>query len=230
MAFAAGRVVTMNESLGLIGRKLGMTQIHDENGMIHRVTAVEAGPCVIVSKRTVDKDGYTALQLGFGEIPERLVKLPVRGQFNRAGLEPRRLLKELRVTEEVASKYNVGDELTAEEVFKDGDLVDVVGTSKGRGFSGVMRRHHFAGAVATHGSHEYKRHGGAIGQNMTPGRVFKGVKMAGQHGDRRVTQPNLHVVRVVPEKNVVLLSGAIPGARNGFVVVRGARKRKTTSA
>ena len=220
----------MNQSMGIIARKLGMTQYHDDNGTVHRVTAVEAGPCVVVAKRTLAKDGYTALQLGFGEIPERLVNLPTRGQFNKAGLESRRVLKELRVTEEEAAKHEVGDELTAEAVFNVGDVVDVTGTSKGHGFSGVMKKYHFAGAVSTHGSHEYKRHGGAIGQNMTPGRVFKGAKMAGQHGNRRVTQPNLKVVRIIPEENVVLLSGAIPGGKNGFVVVRGARKRKGAPA
>ena len=216
----------MNESLGLIGRKLGMTQFHDDNGVCHRVTAVEAGPCVVVAKRTTDRDGYTALQLGFGDIPERLVKLPIRGQFNKAGLEPRRFVKELRVPADVAAEYEVGDELTADKVFNEGDPVDVVGTSKGRGYTGVMKRHHFAGSVSTHGSHETKRHGGAIGQNMTPGRVFKGLKMAGQHGNKRVTQPNLKVVRVIPEENVILLSGSIPGSKNGVVVVRGARKTR----
>jgi len=216
----------MNESLGLIGRKLGMTQIHDDDGVCHRVTAVEAGPCVVVAKRTTDRDGYTALQLGFGDIPERLVKLPVRGQFNKSGLEARRFVKELRVREDVAAQYEVGDELTAEKVFNVGDPIDVVGTSKGRGFTGVMKRYHHKGSVTTHGSHETKRHGGSIGQNMTPGRVFKGMKMAGQHGNKRITQTNLKVVRVIPEENVILVSGSIPGSKNAVVVVRGARKAK----
>lgn len=216
----------MNHSLGLIGRKLGMTQFFDEDGTINRATAVEAGPCVVVGKRTPERDGYTALQLGFEEIPDRLVDMPTRGQYNRAGLEPNRVMRELRVTDEVASQYKIGDELTVDHVFKVGDVVDVTGTSKGRGFSGVVRRYHFAGAVATHGSHEYFRHGGAIGQNMTPGRVFKGVKMAGQHGNRRVTTQNLKIVDVKADSNIILIKGSVPGGRQALVMVRGSVKKR----
>lgn len=216
----------MNKSLGLIGRKLGMTQYHSENGTINRVTAVEAGPCVVVAKRTLKQNGYSALQLGFGEYAERLVKLPLRGQFKKADVEPKRVLKEFRVPEDIAAQYEVGDELTVDKVFKAGDFVDVTGVSKGRGYTGVMKRYHFAGSVATHGSHEYFRHGGAIGQNMTPGRVFKGVKMAGQHGNRRITTQNLRVVDVDQEENVIFIKGSVPGGRRAVVTVRGANKKK----
>jgi large subunit ribosomal protein L3 len=220
----------MNQSLGLIGRKLGMTQFHTEDGTIHRVTAVELGPCVVVAKRTTEREGYVALQLGFEEYPERLVNMPLRGQYNKAGVSPRRVLREFRVNEDVASEYNVGDEIGLDKVFQAGDVVDVTGVSKGRGFSGVIRRHHFAGSVASHGAHEYFRHGGSIGQNMTPGKVFKGVKMAGQHGNRRVTTQNLTIVAIDAESNVALIRGAVPGGRRAIVAVRGAVKRKVKKA
>jgi large subunit ribosomal protein L3 len=215
----------MHHKVGIIGRKLGMTQYHGEDGTVNRVTAVEAGPCVVVAKRTVEKDGYSALQLGFGEYPERLIKLPVRGQFRKADVEPKRVLKEFRCPEDVANEYDVGDEVTVDAIFEAGDFVDVTGTSKGRGFSGVMRRHHFAGAVASHGSHEYFRHGGAIGQNMTPGRVFKGVKMAGQHGNRRITTQNIKVVGIDKKANVIFLNGSVPGGRRAVVAINKAIKK-----
>lgn len=216
----------MNEHLGLIGRKLGMTQYHDEDGTINRVTAVEAGPCVIVNKRTKERDGYTALQLGFEEIPDRLVKLPIRGQYDKQGIEPKRFLKELRVTEEVASQFKIGEELTVDKVFKPGDIVNVTGTSKGRGFQGVFKRYHMAGSVSTHGSHEYFRHGGAIGQNMTPGHVYKGVKMPGQLGNKKVTTENMRIVGVEAEANVIFIRGSVPGGRKALVVVRGSNKKQ----
>jgi large subunit ribosomal protein L3 len=216
----------MNHALGLIGRKLGMTQFFDEDGTINRVTAVEAGPCVVVSKRTPERDGYTALQIGFEDIPDRLVTMPVRGQYTKAGSEPKRIMREIRVSDEVAAQYKVGDQLTVDQVFKVGDRVDVVGTSKGRGFSGVVRRYHFAGSVSTHGSHEYFRHGGSIGQNMTPGRVFKGVKMPGQHGNKRITTQNMRIVGVDVDANVILIRGSVPGAKKSFVMVRGAVKKR----
>lgn len=220
----------MNQSLGIIGRKLGMTQLHTEDGSIARVTAVEAGPCVVVAKRTRERDGYTALQLGFGEVPERLVKLPVRGQYRKAGVEPKRWRLEFRVPEDIAAQYNVGDEITVDKVFKPGDYVDVVGRSKGRGFQGVIRRHHFGGSVDTHGSHEYKRHGGSIGQNMTPGHTFKGVRMPGQHGNRRVTTQNIRVVSIDAASHIILLNGAVPGGRKALVSLRSALKKGSRTA
>lgn len=216
----------MHHNVGIIGRKLGMTQYHGEDGTVNRVTAVEAGPCVVVAKRMIEKDGYSALQLGFGEYPERLIKLPVRGQFRKADVEPKRVLREFRCTEEIANQYDVGDEVTVDALFEAGDFVDVTGTSKGHGFSGVMKKFHFAGAVSSHGSHEYFRHGGAIGQNMTPGRVFKGVKMAGQHGNRRVTTQNVKVVGVDKEANVIFLNGSVPGSRRAVVMLNKAIKKK----
>jgi large subunit ribosomal protein L3 len=220
----------MNQSLGIIGRKLGMTQFHTEDGSIARVTAVEAGPCVVVAKRTRERDGYSALQLGFGEVPERLVKLPVRGQYRKVGVEPTRWRLEFRVPEDVAAKFNVGDSITVDKVFKAGDFVDVVGTSKGRGFQGVFRRHHFAGSVDTHGSHEYKRHGGSIGCNMTPGHTFKGVRMPGQQGNRRVTTQNVRVVSIDTASHIILLNGAVPGGRKALVTLRSSLKKGSRTA
>ncbi len=215
----------MNKKLGLIGRKLGMTQYHGEDGAINRVTAIEAGPCVVVAKRTHERDGYIALQLGFGEYPDRLIKKPTRGQFTKANVAPKRVLKEFRVAADVADQYEIGDELTVDKVFTAGDIVDVTGTSKGHGFTGVMKKFNFKGSVSTHGSHETFRHGGAIGQNMTPGRVFKGHKMPGQHGNCRVTTLNLRVVAVDAEENIVLIRGGVPGGKRSVLTVRGAVKK-----
>jgi large subunit ribosomal protein L3 len=207
-----------------------MTQFHAEDGSIERVTAVEAGPCVIVEKRTLEKNGYTALQLGFEEIPDRLVKMPRRGQFNKAGVEAKRFLLEIRVTPEIAAEHKIGDELTVDKVFHPGDVVDVVGTSKGRGFTGVIKRYHFAGSVEGHGSHEYFRHGGSVGQNMTPGHTFRGLRMPGHHGNRRITTQNLRVVKIDAEANVLFIRGALPGGRKGVVLVRGSIKKRRGEA
>jgi large subunit ribosomal protein L3 len=229
----------MNTYPGILGKKLGCTQIFNDDGTVTRVTVVEAGPCLIVRKRTVEKDGYSALQLAFGEKREKLVNKPVRGQFKAANVAPRavknkkghevnvlpRTLRELRLSAEEVAKYEVGQTLSASEVLKEGQFVDVTGTSRGRGFSGVFRRHNFAGFVSTHGTHEYKRHGGSIGTNMTPGRTKPGMKMPGQHGNRRSTEMNLKVARVIADQNLVLIEGSVPGPRNGTVVVRGAVKR-----
>jgi large subunit ribosomal protein L3 len=216
----------VNTNPGLIGTKLGNTQIFLEDGEVRRVTAIQAGPCVVVGKRTPDKDGYAALQLGFGSRREKLVSKPETGAFKKAGVEPTRVVREFRVDPELLERFEVGQTLGAADIFRDGQFVDVSGTSKGRGFTGVMKRHNFSGAgTVGHGTHEYKRHGGSIGQNMTPGRTFRGQRMAGQHGNRKATILNLQIVRVLPEENIVLVDGGVPGPRNGFVTVKAAVKK-----
>lgn len=220
----------MNTYLGLIGKKLGNTQIFEEDGTVTRVTAIEVGPCTVLGKRTEAKDGYSALIMGFGEKREKLVRKPEAGFYAKNGQKPAKTVKEFRVPAEVVEKYEVGQVIKPSECFEVGAKVDVSGMSKGRGFAGVIKRWNFAGAGTDgHGTHEYKRHGGSIGANMTPGRVLANVKMAGQYGNKRITTLNLKVARVLDDQNLLLVRGAIPGSRNGLVTVRGAvktRKRK----
>lgn len=220
----------MNQNLGLIGHKLGMTQIFDPDGTVRSVTAVEAGPCVVLQKRTPDKDGYSALVLGFADKPERLVKLPQRKLFEKAGTTPKRVVREFRLPADVVAKYEVGQTLSVADVFQEGDWVDVMGTSIGRGFTGVMRRWNFKGGVRTHGTHEYRRHGGSIGQNMTPGRTWPNKGMPGQHGNKRRTSMGIRVARVLPEQNVVMVEGGVPGHPDAIVEVRPAAKAKPKKA
>jgi len=210
----------MNRNLGLIGRKLGCTHLFGDAGKMISVTVVEAGPCTVAAKRTTAKEGYSALQLAWGEKPERLVTKPVAGQFKKANIPPARSLQELRVPEDVAAKYEVGQKISVADVFQKGQLVDIIGRSKGRGFAGVIKRHHFNSPPAAHGTHEYFRHGGSIGQNMDPGHVYKGVRMPGHMGACRVTVLAVRVVDVDPEQGVLLLDGSVPGPTNGVVVVR----------
>jgi large subunit ribosomal protein L3 len=228
----------MNTHLGLIGKKLGCTQIFDNSGNVARVTVVEAGPCVVVRKRTVEKDGYVALQLALGERRAKLTSKPLQGYYEKNGVAARtitnakgrevqvypRHLKELRLSAEDAAKFEVGATISVADVFKVGQFVDVSGTSKGRGFSGVFKRHHFAGMVSSHGTHEYFRHGGSIGTNMTPGRTMPGKKMPGHHGAKRATILNAKVAAVDVAQNLVLIEGSVPGPNNGVVTVRGAVK------
>ena len=217
----------MNTNLGLIGKKLGNTQIFDGEGLVHRVTAIECGPCTVVGKRTPERDGYSALVLGIGEKREKSVNKPEAGLFKKLGIKPVLDIREFRLTEDVVAKYEVGAQIRPSELFTEGQLVDVCGDSKGRGFTGVMKRYNFKGArTATHGSHEYQRHGGSIGTNMTPGRVFPGLKMPGQHGNARVTVQNLRVAKIMDEQNIVLVEGSVPGSRNTFVTVRTAVKKR----
>ena len=221
----------MNTNLGLIGKKLGNTQIFDTEGLVHRVTAIECGPCIVVAKRTPERDGYSALLLGFGQKREKSVNMPEAGLFKKLDQKPAQALREFRLPAETVAKYEVGQQLKPSELFAEGQLVDVSAKSKGRGFTGVMKRYNFKGSrTATHGTHEYQRHGGAIGTNMTPGRVFPGVKMPGQYGAERVTILNLRVARVLDEENIVLVEGGVPGARNGLVTVRSAVKAKPVQA
>lgn len=217
----------MNTNVGLIGKKLGNTQIFEEDGTVTRVSVIEVGPCTVLGKRTQDKDGYTALILGFGEKREKLVNRPEAGFFAKNGQKAAKVVKEFRLPADQLDKYDVGQQLKPSECFEVGSKVDVSGTSKGRGFAGVIKRWNFAGAGTDgHGTHEYKRHGGSIGANMTPGRVLANVKMAGQYGNKRTTTLNVKVARVLDDKNLLLVRGAIPGSRNGIVTVRGAVKAR----
>jgi len=196
-----------------------MTQVFAKGGELVPVTVVEAGPCTVVQKRTAEKDGYAAVQVGFGEKKTQRLTKAAREHRKKAG-------KMVSVIREfpVASDLEVGAELKIADVFKEGDLVDVTGVSKGRGYQGVIKRHHFSGFPASHGTHEYFRHGGSIGNRTHPGRVFKNKRMAGHMGDERVTTQNLAIVAVRAEENVLLIRGAVPGARGGLLVIRPAVK------
>jgi len=213
----------MNTYPGVIGRKLGMTQIFAEDGTVVPCTVVEASS-VIVGKRTPETDGYSALVLGMGDMKETRANKPLAGQYKKANVAPKSMLRELRCTPEFAAGYELGQELKVEQVFEAGQFVDVRGTTRGRGFTGVMRRHNFSGYKMTHGTHEYRRHGGSIGTRMTPGRVKLGQKMPGHYGAETVSILSQPIVKVLPEQNAVLIRGGIPGARGGLVTVRGAVK------
>jgi large subunit ribosomal protein L3 len=207
---------------GILGTKLGMTQVFDEANRIVPVTVVAAGPCVVTQVRTQEKDGYQAVQLAFGAIDPRKVNKPKSGHFTKAGVTPRRVLAELRTTD--AGEYEIGQEIKAEDVFAGGQVVDVTGTSKGKGFAGVMKRHGFKGLGAGHGVQRKHRSPGSIGACATPGRVFKGVRMAGRMGHVRVTTQNLTVHRVDAESGLLLIKGAVPGPKGGLVFVKSAAK------
>jgi large subunit ribosomal protein L3 len=205
----------------LLGKKLGMTQIFDQKtGEVTPVTVLQLGPCPVVQVKTKAANGYEAVQLGWGEKRASVVSLPDRGHFAKAGVTPRRVLREVRV--EDASTYQVGQELTV-DVFQDVKKVDIVGTSKGRGFAGTVKRHKFHTGSKTHGSRNY-RQPGSIGSNSTPNRVFKGQRMAGHMGNARVTARNVAVAQIDAANNLLLVGGAVPGARNGYVLVREAKK------
>ncbi|GAA4853063.1 50S ribosomal protein L3 [Kitasatospora terrestris] len=207
---------------GILGEKLGMTQVWDENNRVVPVTVVKAGPNVVTQVHTADSPaGYDAVQIGFGEIDPRKVNKPLQGHFAKAGVTPRRHLVELRTSD--ASEYTLGQEITA-ELFEAGVKVDVTGTSKGKGFAGVMKRHNFRGLGAGHGVQRKHRSPGSIGGCATPGRVFKGMKMAGRMGHERVTTQNLTIHAVDAEKGLLLIKGAIPGPNGGLVLVRTAAK------
>jgi large subunit ribosomal protein L3 len=206
---------------GILGTKLGMTQVFDENNRVIPVTVVRAGPCVVTQIRSDENDGYSAVQMAFGEIKPTRVTKPKKGHFAKAGVTPRRHVVELRTTD--AAEYQLGQEITA-EVFETGQVVDVVGTSKGKGTAGVMKRHGFSGLGAGHGVQRKHRSPGSIGGCATPGRVFKGLKMAGRMGNVRVTTQNLTVHRVDGDSGLLLIKGAIPGPRGGLVLVKTAAK------
>jgi large subunit ribosomal protein L3 len=204
---------------GLIGRKLGMTQIFDDAGVVHPVTVVETGPCVVTQLRTTEKDGYEAVQLGFG-VSKRLNR-PEQGHRRESGYMSRSLRE---VKADNLSDHTVGEVIRA-DTFSDGEIVDITGTSKGRGFQGGVKRHGFAGGPKTHGQSDRHRAPGSIGSSATPGRVFKGLKMAGHMGHERVTVQNLQVMRVDTERNLLLIKGSVPGPRNGELIIRRAVKK-----
>jgi large subunit ribosomal protein L3 len=206
---------------GLLGEKLGMTQVFDENNRIVPVTVLAAGPCVVTQVRSVDVDGYAAVQIGYGAIDPRKVNKPEAGHFAKAGVTPRRFSVELRTDD--ATEYTLGQEITA-GVFEAGARVDVSATSKGKGFAGVMKRHGFHGVGASHGAHRNHRKPGSIGACATPGRVFKGMRMAGRLGGVRITTQGLTVHAVDAEKGLLLLKGAVPGPKGALVLVRTAAK------
>ena len=237
----------MNTNMGILGRKIGMTQIYNEAGQSVPVTAIDAGPCRVIQAKTTESDGYNAIQIGMDEkparnVPDDLIKkaqgargkydmlhartrAPERGHFFKAGESaPMRFLREIRLSEADVANYEVGQEIKLDEVFELDQFVDVTGTSKGRGFTGVVKRHGFAMFIKTHGTHEWRRHGGSIGC-CKPMRVIKGKRMPGQHGNTRVTVQNLKVAGVMEGQNVLLVRGGIPGPNGGYVVIRKALKK-----
>jgi len=206
-------------AIELLCRKIGMTRLYDESGASYAVTVLEAGPNPIVQKKTVETDGYSALQLGFrARTPKNLTKA-MKGHFEKAKLAPVRHLKESRIAAEDATKYEVGQDVRC-DVFEAGQRVDVIGTSRGRGTAGVVKRHNFSVHTEGHGTHEFFRHGGSIGSNSDPGKVIKGLKMSGRMGNERVTTRNVKIIKVDTDRNLLFLSGAVPGHANGVVRVR----------
>ena len=207
---------------GLIGKKIGTTQLFDENGKVIPVTVVEAGPCTVVQKKTIENDGYEAIQVGFGDVKVQRVNKPMAGHFKKADVAPKKVLKEFRL--ENIADVNVGDVLKA-DIFAVGDRVDVVGTSKGKGTAGVIKRWNFSRLKETHGTGPVHRHGGSLGV-IDPARIFKGKKMAGHLGTEKVTVQNLDIVKVDVENNLIAIKGAIPGPKNGIVVIADSVKSK----
>ncbi|KPU26758.1 50S ribosomal protein L3 [Caloranaerobacter sp. TR13] len=200
----------------ILGRKLGMTQVFTEDGVVIPVTVIEAGPVKVVQKKTIEKDGYSAIQVGFSDIKEKKVNKPLKGHFEKAGVEYKRYLREFRV--ENVDEYEVGQEIKA-DVFSAGDKVDVIGISKGKGFQGVIKRHNQSRGPETHGS-KYHRAVGSLGASSYPSRVFKTKKLPGHMGHERVTVQNLEVVRVDAEKNLILIKGAVPGPKGGLLTIK----------
>jgi large subunit ribosomal protein L3 len=214
----------MNSNAGIYGRKLGCTQLFREDGNVDRVTVIKTGPVTVLGKRTPEKDGYTALVLGFEDLPERKVNKPTAGYFKKVGQPAKRIVKELRCVPDFAAKYEPGQVMKLDEIFTVGQKVDAKSRTRGRGFTGVVRRWDFAGFVQTHGTHEYRRHGGSIGTNMTPGRTLPNLKMPGHYGDETVSILNLVVARIDAEKHLLMVKGGVPGAKNSVVLVRHAVK------
>ncbi|HEX6801157.1 MAG TPA: 50S ribosomal protein L3 [Candidatus Binatia bacterium] len=208
---------------GLIGRKIGMMQYYNAEGNVIPVTVVETGPCVVVQKKDTTTDGYTALQVGFGGKKAQRVNKAIQGHMAKAGKGAFQVLREFRLDD--VSQYEVGQEIKATDLFKVGDLIDVAGISKGHGYTGVIKRWSFAGFPGSHGTHEYFRHGGSIGNRSYPGRVRKGKKMAGHWGNELISTQNLLVVDIRAEENLMLVRGAVPGSKQGVVILRPAVKK-----
>jgi len=214
-----------NEKAGLLGRKLGMTQIYNEDGAVQPCTIIEVGGNTILRIKTTDStDGYNAVQLGFDEKKPTRTNKPDAGHFEKSGVSPKKLVREIRLSESDLSSFSVGQELSAKDIFTEGERVDVTGTSKGRGFAGVFKRYHFKGFIRSHGTHEFFRHGGSIGTRLTPGHVIKGKKMPGQHGNARACVQNLVLVKIDVERNLLYVRGGVPGPNGGYVMVRRAVK------
>ncbi len=202
---------------GIVGKKLGMTQLFDANGKVVPVTVIEAGPCVVSQKKTIENDGYEAVQIGFGDMKASKVNKPMKGHFGKGDVAPKKVLRELRVDD--IAKYEVGDIIKA-DVFAEGDKVDVVGTSKGKGYAGVIKRWNFSRLKMSHGTGPVARHGGSLGASSTPSRVMKGKKMAGHLGAERVTVQNLDIVKIDAENNIIAVKGAVPGPKGGIVILK----------
>ena len=221
----------MNSKPGTIGKKLGMTQLYKDDGTVQRVTVLDMSAVSVVGKRTQEKDGYTALVFGVTDAKEKHLTKADLGSFKKKGVAPKRQLSELRCSEEFAGTFELGAPIKLDEIFTVGQKVDTRGITRGRGFTGVMRRWNFAGAATnTHGTHEYHRHGGSIGTNMTPGRTLPNLKMPGQYGNETVSVLNLKVARIDAEKGLLMIEGGIPGAPNGLVLVRQAVKERVRKA
>jgi large subunit ribosomal protein L3 len=204
---------------GLLGKKVGMTRVFIENGEQVPVSVVIAGPCIVIGKRTMEQDKYTAIRVGLGERKEKHTSKPLAGEAKKNGVKAAKVIREFRVTPEELATYEIGQTLTVDKLFTKGQLIDVMGISRGKGFQGVMKRHNMAGFVEAHGSHEYYRHAGAIGQRKTPGRVFKNKRMPGHMGLDRVTIQGLKIVDIDVENNLVLVSGSIPGHPTTLVTI-----------
>ena len=213
---------------GLIGKKLGMTEYADQGGTVRAATVVELGPCHVTQVKTVATDGYEAVQVTFGRKKHSRVRAPLRGHFAKSEVAPGVATREFHAAQ--AAEIKLGQAVGAADVFQPGDMVDVAGVSKGHGYAGVIKRHHFSGFPGSHGTHEYFRHGGSIGNRSYPGRVFKGLRMAGQMGNETVTVPNLEVLQILPDDNAIVIAGAIPGAKGGIVIVKHAAKHRRTEA
>jgi large subunit ribosomal protein L3 len=216
----------MNQHPGIFGKKIGSTQIFKADGNVAACTVIDVSELVVVGHRTKEKDGYSALILGYGKRKASRTTKPVAGFFKKQGVEPVQHLKEFRLAAEEVAKYAPGSKLDLNAIFTVGQFVDAQGVTRGRGFTGVMRRWNFAGGVGSHGTHEYFRHGGSIGTNMTPGRTLPNVKMAGQYGNELHSVLNLKIAKIDNEKGLLLVEGGIPGSRNTMVTVRGAVKKK----
>jgi len=215
----------MTLKIGLLGKKIGMTQVFADDGEAVPVTVIQTGPCHVIGTRTQERDGYTAVVLGFDDKPVRLAGKAELGAMKASGLPPQRFIREIRLPAEEVAKYTVGQVLGPKDVFVDSAPIDVEGTSKGKGYQGVIKKHHMKGMTRAHGTHEYFRHGGSIGCRLTPQRVHKGKRMAGQMGNEKVSIQNLQLFRILPEDNVILVRGAVPGATNDYVVVTNAATR-----
>lgn len=208
---------------GILGKKVGMTQVFDESGEVIPVTIIEAGPCFVTQKKTVGQDGYAAIQLGFEEVKPKRLTQPQQGHLRRNNLPPLRHLREIRMSEGEIEDYEEGQKISI-GIFEVGEIVDVVGISKGRGFTGVMKRYGFGGGPITRGQSDRQRAPGSIGQGTTPGRVYKGKRMPGRMGNQRVAAQSLQVVLVDPQRNLLAVKGSVPGARNGLLLIKEARK------